>query len=177
MAKTAVATLHAPARTASASRPAFLLGVLSGSRSATPLGVLALHHDGQEARGAWRGWPVFRSRLGRGLLVAAMLGELVGDKLPMTPSRTSRGALTGRAVSGAVAGLAVATTTSGPDRRARSAVLGAVGALVGSVGLMRARAAVASRTGLPDPVVALAEDALAVVGSTVVVRRAGRRRA
>lgn len=177
MAKTAVATLHAPARTASPSRPAFLLGVLSGSRSATPLGVLALHHDRQEARGAWRGWPVFRSRQGRGLLVAAMLGELVGDKMPMTPSRTTPGAVTGRAVSGAVAGLAVATTASGPDRRGRSALLGAVGALVGSVVLVRVRGAVASRTGLPDPVVALAEDALAIVGSTVLVRRAGRRRA
>jgi len=116
MASSTVATLHAPARTASPSRPAFLLGVLSGSRSATPLGVLALHHDRPEAQGAWCGWPVFRSRLGRGLLVAAMLGELVGDKLPMTPSRTTPGALSGRAVSGAVAGLAVATTTSGPDR-------------------------------------------------------------
>lgn len=176
MSKATTVTLHAPARTASPTRPAFLLGVLTGARSATPLGVLALHHDSEHAQGSWRDWPVLRSRAGRGLLVAAMLGELVGDKLPMTPSRTDPGALGGRAVSGAIAGLAVATTTTGPDRRGRSAVLGAVGALVGSVVLMRLRSTVARRTGLPDPVVALAEDALAIVGSTVLWRRAGRRR-
>lgn len=148
---------------------AALLGVLSGSRSATPLAVLALNHDVQEARGRWQRWRLFRSPIGRGALVAAGVGELVGDKLPATPSRVDAGPLFGRAVSGAVAGIAMA----GTGRRGTpvaAALAGACGALVGSWLFYRARKAVVEKTGVPDVVVALVEDAVAISGSIAVVR-------
>jgi uncharacterized membrane protein len=148
---------------------AVLLGVLSGSRSATPLAVLALGHDTPEARGRWKRWRLFRSPLGRGALVAAGVGELVGDKLPATPSRLGAGPLFGRAVSGAVAGIAMA----GTGRRGKpvaAALAGASGALVGSWLFYRARKAVVERTGVPDVAVALVEDAVAISGSVAVVR-------
>lgn len=148
---------------------AALLGVLSGSRSATPLAVLALNHDAQEARGRWQRWRLFRSPIGRGALVAAGVGELVGDKLPATPSRVGAGPLFGRAVSGAVAGIAMA----GTGRRGtpvEAALAGAFGALVGSWLFYRARKAVVEKTGVPDVVVALVEDAVAISGSIAVVR-------
>jgi uncharacterized membrane protein len=133
---------------------AALLGALSGSRSATPLAVLALHHDSAEARGSWQRWALFRSPVGRGVAVAAGAGELVGDKLPATPSRVGAGPLFGRATSGAVVG----------------AVAGALGALAGSWLFYVARKAVVEKTGLPDLVVALVEDAVAISGSVAVVR-------
>ena len=148
---------------------AALLGVLSGSRSAMPLAVLALTQGTEEARGGWQRWRLFRSPLGRGALVAAGVGELVGDKLPATPSRVDAGPLFGRAVSGAVAGIALA----GTGRRGTpvaAALAGASGALVGSWLFYRARKAVVEKTGLPDVAVALVEDALAVSGSFAVVR-------
>lgn len=148
---------------------AALLGVLSGSRSATPLAVLALNHEAQEARGGWQRWRLFRSPLGRGALVAAGAGELVGDKLPATPSRIDTGPLVGRVVSGAVAGIAMA----GTGRRGTpvaAALAGASGALVGSWLFYRARKAVVEKTGLPDVAVALVEDAVAISGSVAVVR-------
>jgi uncharacterized membrane protein len=148
---------------------AALLGVLSGSRSATPLAVLALNHDTPEARGRWQRWRLFRSPIGRGVLVAAGVGELVGDKLPATPSRVGAGPLFGRAVSGAVAGIAMA----GTGRRGTpvaAALAGASGALVGSWLFYRARKAVVEKTGVPDVVVALVEDAVAISGSIAVVR-------
>jgi uncharacterized membrane protein len=148
---------------------AALLGVLGGSRSATPLAVLALNHDVQEARGRWQRWRLFRSPVGRGALVAAGVGELVGDKLPATPSRVGAGPLFGRAVSGAVAGIAMA----GTGRRGTpvaAALAGASGALVGSWLFYRARKAVVEKTGVPDVVVALVEDAVAISGSNAVVR-------
>ena len=148
---------------------AALLGVLSGSRSATPLAVLALNHDAPEARGRWQRWRLFRSPIGRGALVAAGVGELVGDKLPATPSRVGAGPLVGRAVSGAVAGIAMA----GAGRRGTpmaAALAGAFGALAGSWLFYQARKAVVEKTGLPDVVVAFAEDAVAISGSVAVVR-------
>jgi uncharacterized membrane protein len=148
---------------------AALLGALSGSRSATPLAVLALHHDSAEARGSWQRWALFRSPLGRGVAVAAGAGELVGDKLPATPSRVGAGPLFGRATSGAVVGAAI-STTAGDGHRVAGAVAGALGALAGSWLFYVARKAVVEKTGLPDVVVALVEDAVAVSGSVAVVR-------
>jgi len=149
---------------------ALLLGALGGARSMTPLAVLGAQHDRPELAGSWRGWPVFRAPLGRRLLVLAAAGELVGDKLPQTPSRLGAFPLAGRVGTGVVVGLALATTEGG-DRRVLLAVLGGVGALLGSWAGASGRSALGRATGLPDPVVALAEDAIAVGGSIAVLRR------
>jgi uncharacterized membrane protein len=144
---------------------ALVLGIMTGGRAATPMAALALHHDDPALKGSWQQWPMFRSPIGRGALVAAAIGELVGDKLPMTPSRVALGGLVGRVGAGALIGLAVGTT--GPKNRGlESAILGGVGALLGSFAGFLARKAAGSLTGLPDPVVALAEDAT-VIGGTV----------
>ncbi|GAA0967407.1 DUF4126 family protein [Frigoribacterium faeni] len=148
---------------------ATLLGLLSGSRSATPLAVLALNHHAEEARGPWQRWRLFRSPLGRLASVAAGAGELVGDKLPATPSRVGLGPLFGRAVSGAVAGIAMSGTGRGGSPVA-GAVVGAAGAVAGSWLFYLARKAVVEKSGLPDLAVALVEDAVAVSGSVAVVR-------
>lgn len=151
---------------------AALLGVVSGARSFTPLGVLALHRGEGSTRTAWQDWPVFRSPAGRGTLVVAALGELVGDKLPATPARTSPLPLIGRSGTGAIAAFAVA---GGSDRlgvRIAAALLGAAGAVAGSYAGFLLRGAAGRATGLPDVVFALVEDAITIGGSAALVRSA-----
>ncbi|MEK6309800.1 MAG: DUF4126 family protein [Curtobacterium sp.] len=144
------------------------LGVLSGGRSATPLAVLALNHDNAKLSGAWQDWKVFATPLGRGLLVAGAVGELIGDKLPATPSRIGFPAILGRVASGALAGAALGTTGR-KNLVVEGAILGGVGAIVGSFVGWAARKAVGGVTHLPDPVVALAEDAAVIAGSVKAV--------
>jgi len=85
------------------------------------------------------------------------LGELVGDKLPATPSRTSPPPLLGRAVSGAVVGAAIFVSEG--RRATTGAALGSTAAIVAALAGEWIRALAVEKTGLPDPVVALAEDA------------------
>jgi uncharacterized membrane protein len=90
-------------------------------------------------------------------LVLMELGELVGDKLPATPSRTSPPPLLGRAASGALVGAAVFVSEG--RRATTGAALGSTAAIAGAFAGERLRALAVEKTGLPDPVVALAEDA------------------
>jgi uncharacterized membrane protein len=156
------------AKTVSPAR-VILLGMLTGGRAATPLAMLALDHDRRSLAGAWQQWPVFRSPVGRGILFAAAAGELIGDKLPMTPSRIAPAGLVGRAAAGAFLGAAVGTIGK-QDLRFSGAVFGAAGALVGSFVGWGARKLLTSATPLRDPAVALAEDVAVVSGSRAVLR-------
>ncbi len=124
-----------------------LVGLSAGARTFVPQGALAL-----------------RGRAPRPLLVATA-AELVGDKLPFAPSRLDRGALVGRAVSGAVA-----ATMLGGGRA--GALLGAGGALLGAVAGSRARAAPSAEGTRSDLPGALAEDAVAVALAWAVTRDA-----
>ena len=117
---------------------AALVGAASGMRTMSGPAALAL-----------------RGRLPGGPAVAALAaGELVADKLPFVPPRTDPPALAARAASGAVSGSRLA---GGPG-----AALGALAAAGSSFATMRARSALVELTGLPDPVVAVAEDGVAL---------------
>lgn len=137
------------------------LGFVAGLRSQLPFALLAAAaNQGRFAAGAAGPLALLRSRntvIGLGLSAA---GEMVGDKLPMTPSRLDPLPLAGRIGIGGAAGAAVA-------REAGRAVglgagLGAAAAALGAFGGYRLRAAAAEATGLPDPLVAVVEDALAI---------------
>ena len=143
-----------------------VLGILSGGRSATPLAVLALNHDRPSLKGSWQQWKMFSTPLGRGLLVASAIGEIIGDKFPKTPNRIAPSGLVGRIASGALAGAALGTTGK-RDLRIEGAILGGVGAVVGSFVGWSARKLFG--TALPDPVTALAEDAATIAGSVKVI--------
>ena len=90
-------------------------------------------------------------------LVLMELGELVGDKLPVTPSRTSLPPLLGRAASGALVGAAVFVSEG--RRATTGAALGSTAAIAAGFAGEWIRALVVEKTEVPDPVVALAEDA------------------
>ncbi len=108
-------------------------------------------------------WPLGSPRVAQVLTIMA-LGEMVFDKLPFAPSRIAPAGLTGRLLSGAMCGAAV----SRRDQKA-GALLGIAGALVGSFAGYFLRKAAVRASGLPDAMIALTEDALAVgIGAVAV---------
>jgi len=121
------------------------------------------------------GRPLLLRRLGdprvAALLAAALAGEMVADKLPFVPDRTSPPALAGRMLSGALAGLLVFREAG--LGAASGALAGAAVAAASAHAGYRLRGYAAGR-GLPDLPVALAEDAAVLAcGAAFLRRRAG----
>lgn len=132
----------------------FGLGLAAGMRSTMPLAVSAA----RARRGPFPGRPNawLAAPATERLLRLLALGELVVDKLPVTPPRTAPPALAARLVSGALTAAANAGSPKGPILLA-----GALGALLAAHAMERLRMRAGRRTGLPDAVIGLAEDALA----------------
>jgi uncharacterized membrane protein len=146
---------------------AFAIGVVAGLRSMTaPAAVAWAAHFGwlnlADTPLAFLGSPVARY-----LLLVLMLGELVADKLPFTPSRKRPGPFAARIVTGALSGAAL--TAGLGHSLAGGAVAGALGGVAGTLGGYRARTGLVRALGVPDYVVALAEDAVAVGGALLLV--------
>ena len=95
--------------------------------------------------------------------------ELTTDKLPKTPVRTAPPGLIARIVSSGFCGVALATSAGGSQ--IASALVGVIGALVGTFGGYHIRHALVTRTHLPDFAVALAEDFIAIAGGLLIVSR------
>ena len=150
------------------------LGAVGGMRSQLPFALLALAANrGEFASGAAPPLGLLRSPKALAGFGLAAAGELVGDKLPRTPSRLAPGPLAGRIAFGAAVGAAVAREadwSTGP-----AAGLGAAGAALGAFAGYHLRANAGRATGLPDPVWAVVEDVLAVtLGVTTLRRRRSR---
>jgi uncharacterized membrane protein len=96
-------------------------------------------------------------------LAGLAAGELIADKLPATPARTIPPALIFRALSGGYTGGTVAGNFAG--NKTQGMLAGAVGALCAAYVGMALRAAIVRWSRLPDPIVALGEDALAIAGA------------
>lgn len=134
------------------------LGAISGLRSASGPALIS--------RAAARGrLPLADTRLAflgsprvSKLLAVLAAGELIGDKLPTAPSRTSLPPLLGRAASGALVGAAVFASEG--RRAANGGAVGALAAVAGAFAGEQSRALAGQKTGLPDPLVALVEDAV-----------------
>ncbi len=95
---------------------------------------------------------------------------MVGDKLPATPSRLQPAPLGGRIVFGTLAGAALGTEGRGKASVIRCAIVGGVGGAAGTYAGYHARRSAVEATGLPDPAVAVAEDAIAITLATTAVR-------
>jgi uncharacterized membrane protein len=143
---------------------ALLIGVVAGLRSLTAPAVVAwaalLHWI--NLNGTWASW------VGHPVTVAIItvlaVAELVGDKLPKTPSRTAPPGFAVRIVLGAFAG-AVIGTAWGYTWSALGA--GAIGAVLGTLGGYQARTRLVASHG-HDLSIALLEDAVAVLGGFAI---------
>jgi len=143
---------------------ALALGAISGLRSASGpafVGRAASRGDG-DLDGtllAFFGSP----RLSK-VLTLSQLGEVIGDKLPTTPSRTAWPPLLGRAGSGGLVG--AAAFVSEGRWAAPGAILGSTAAVAAAFAGENLRTLAVKISGLPDPAVAVAEDAVVLlVGS------------
>lgn len=142
-------------------RKALELGAISGLRTTSGPAFVsrAASRDGLDLGGtrhAFLGSP----RLSKALLVMA-LGEIVADKLPTTPSRTLLPSLLGRAASGGLVGAALFVSEG--RRATMGGALGSSAAVAAAFAGERLRALLVEKTGLPNPAVALAEDAVVLL--------------
>ena len=147
---------------------AFLIGVFTGLRSLTPTAATAW--------AAHLGWLKLERPLSLiGSLPAVIVftllavGELVADKLPKTPNRTSPLGLIARIAMGGLTGACIAS--AGGQGTLIGALLGAAGGVVGCFGGYQARTRIVKALGKPDIYVALVEDLIAIAGSLWVVSR------
>ena len=137
-----------------------LLGVATGMRTLTPIAVLCwfAYFGYLPVDGTWAFWA---AKLVTAIVFTVLaIGELIGDKLPRTPDRTSTGPLLARLVFGGLAGGIVAAGLNGSEFE--GVVLGVGGALVGAFGGYLIRREIVEKTGCRDWSVAIAEDLIAV---------------
>jgi uncharacterized membrane protein len=95
--------------------------------------------------------------------------ELVMDKLPSTPSRLRPAGLIGRTISGVLCGGCLAY--AGGQSPLLGAVAGIAGAIAGAFAGNRIRASLVKALKVPDFVIALLEDAVAISSGLFIVSR------
>jgi uncharacterized membrane protein len=137
-----------------------LLGTVAGLRCMTPMAVVCwfayLGHLSLD--GSWDQWvPKLSTAI---IFTILAIGELIADKLPKTPARTTIGPLMCRLVVGGLIGAIVADGLDGSGLE--GVILGVLGALVGTFGGYLIRRDLVQRLGWKDMPVALAEDGIAI---------------
>lgn len=137
------------------------IGVVAGLRSLTApaavswaayLGWLDLHGSPLAFMG---------SRVAVVILSLAALAEYVADKLPRTPSRTRPGSLIGRMVLGGLAGACLGVSAG--QSLVVGAVLGGIGAVIGTFGGYQIRRRLVTGLKVKDVVIAIPEDLVAIL--------------
>ncbi len=142
---------------------AAILGGVGGIRSMSPPAIIShLAEDGSLP--ADNTPMLWLAHSGVAKTTAALaFGEAVADKFPIVPSRTEPGSLVTRAISGAMAGAALA---SGRDRPVLfGAIIGASAAVAATFAVTNLRRFAKERTGVPDFVFGLAEDGLVIAAA------------
>ena len=148
---------------------AFLIGAVGGLRSLTaPAAVAWAAHLGwihlQSTPLAFMG-----STAAVAVLTLMALGELIADKLPTTPSRLSALGMGARISLGVLSGACLAL--AGAQSLWVGGILGALGGVVGAFAGYNARVRSVRALNVPDFVVALVEDAVAIGSSLWIVSR------
>jgi uncharacterized membrane protein len=95
--------------------------------------------------------------------------ELVADKLPFTPSRLKPPGLIARIVLGGVSGAGVAV--SGAQSIVLGVVLGVAGGIAGAFAGYKLRTSLVKALKVPDSVIAVLEDVVAIGGGLLIVSR------
>jgi uncharacterized membrane protein len=146
----------------------FLLGFVDGLRSLTAPAIVcwAAHLGWLHFGGTKLAFIDHRSTLVVFTLLA--ITELVLDKLPNTPPRTAPVGLIARIVLGGASGLALATG-AGISWSSLAGVIASIGAIAGAFAGYHIRHVVVLKARLPDFVVAIAEDAIAIAGGLLIV--------
>jgi uncharacterized membrane protein len=146
---------------------AFLIGIVAGLRAITApavmswaarLGILSLG-------GTWLSWLGYQWT--PWIFTLAAIGEIINDKLPATPSRKVPPQFTVRVLTGALSGAAIGTAHVAP---VAGALLGAAGAVAGTLGGAAFRSRLVKAIGGKDLPIALLEDCITVGSGILIVR-------
>jgi uncharacterized membrane protein len=148
---------------------AFLIGVVAGLRSLTAPAVLAWAAHRNWLNLHYTSLSFMASTAAVVIFVLLALVELITDQLPSTPSRTKPPGLIARIVLGGFSGAGVAA--AGTQSMALGAVLGVVGSLAGTFGGYEVRTRLVKALKVPDVVIAVLEDAVAIGGGLFIVSR------
>ena len=148
---------------------AFLIGVVAGLRSLTAPALVSW-----AARRSWlnlHNTPLSFMGSTAAVVIFTVLAviELVTDQLPSTPSRTKPPGLIARIILGGLSGAGMAL--SGAQSIAFGAVLGVAGGIAGAFGGYEVRTRLVKALKVPDLVIALLEDAVAIAGGLFIVSR------
>jgi uncharacterized membrane protein len=148
---------------------AFGIGVMAGLRSLTAPAVVAwaAHWGWLDLSNSYLAF--LESAAARYVLSVLAVCELLADKVPSAPNRTAPLGLGTRILTGAVSGMAVVYTAN--LSLIVGGVLGALGGLTGAFAGYEARRRLVQKLRIPDPVIAVAEDVLAIAGSLILLYR------
>jgi uncharacterized membrane protein len=144
-----------------------VLGMMTGLRTMTPMAVVCwfAYLGLLPVDGSWASWTI---KLPVAIVFTVLAaGELIGDKLPQTPNRTSIGPLMARLVFGGLVGAICATGVTGSAFE--GILLGVIGALVGAFLGYQVRKRLVDWSQRPDWNIAVIEDITAVVVSIVAL--------
>jgi uncharacterized membrane protein len=147
---------------------AFLIGFLAGLRSFTPVAATAW--------AAYLGWLKLEglladigTMLGVAIFTGLALAELVADKSPRMPNRTSGRGLSARILMGGLTGTCIAA--AGGESLVLGAILGGFGGMAGCFAGYHARRRLVQALRVPDYYIAVPEDLVAIGGSVWIVTR------
>ncbi|MCU1242596.1 MAG: hypothetical protein JWO71_3322 [Candidatus Acidoferrum typicum] len=148
---------------------AFGIGIVAGLRSLTApavvawavrLGWLNLYNSALSFLGSTATVVIF---------TILALVELVADQLPSTPARTKAVGLIARIVLGGLSGAAVAV--AGGQSLSIGGILGAAAGVIGAFAGYQVRTGLVRALKVPDIVIALIEDLVAIGGALLIVTR------
>lgn len=141
-----------------------LLGVVTGLRAMTGAAAAswAAYLGVAKVAGTWLAFLGSSWAVAIFTILAAV--ELITDQLPSTPSRKVPVQFATRIVVGAIAGIAIAGTANWLFGGA----VGAIGAVIGTLGGAHTRGILASSFGKDAPA-AFIEDAVAIIGAILIV--------
>ena len=145
------------------------IGIVAGLRAMTAPAVVAwaAHLGWLNLSGSY--FAFMGSKWAVAIFTLAALGELVTDQLPKTPARTTAGPLTARIVMGALTGACLAV--AGGASLMVGALLGAIGAVIGTFAGYKTRVGLVKNLGVPDFAIAIPEDIVAIGLALLLVRR------
>lgn len=148
---------------------AFAIGLVAGLRSLTAPAVVSWAAnlkwlDLQNSSLAW-----LATATAAWILSAAAVAEIVVDKLPNTPSRKKPLGLIARFLMGALSGAALCAPAH--QSLIAGAVLGGLGGLAGAFLGYEMRSRLVNALKVPDIVIALFEDAVAIGSALLIVSR------
>jgi len=147
----------------------FLIGVIAGLRTMTAPALVAWAANRHWLNLLNSPLALMASTAAVVIFTLGALGELVVDKLPSTPNRTKPLGLIGRSVLGGLSGAAIAA--SGAQSIALGTLLGATGAITGAFAGYEVRKRLMRALKVPDFVIAILEDAVAIAGGLLIVSR------